>query len=134
MAFYTGARNGGAGDADMMLGLYDSSGTLLIYDDDSFSAYNAMMSYNLTAGQAYYLVAMSARTNTVVPYYTVTVAHGIIEDTYDIYMDERSTNDNTRDTAIALTLGQTQAHTIHNSTDVDWVGFYVNTTGLYTQA
>ncbi len=130
--FYTGARNGNAGDADIVLALYDSNGTLLIYDDDSFSAWNAMMSYNLTAGQSYYILAQSARNNTVVPYYTVSAVSGIIEDTYDIYMDERSVTDNTRGNAIALSLGQTQAHTIHSSTDVDWVGFYVATSGSYT--
>lgn len=130
--FYTGARNGNAGDADMMLGLYDSSGTLLIYDDDSFSAYNAMLSYNMTAGETYYLVALAARDGAVVPYYTVSLASGIVEDTYDIYMDERSVLDNTRENAIQLSVGVLQAHTIHSSSDVDWVGFIVDATGYYT--
>ncbi len=129
--FYTGARNGNAGDADMMIGLYDSNGMLLIYDDDSFSAYNAMMSYNLVAGQTYYLVALSARSNAVVPYYTVSVMQGIMEDTYDIYMDERSKTDDTRENAIKISVGETQSHTIHDSDDVDWVGFYVENSGDY---
>lgn len=130
--FYTGARNGNAGDADMMLGLYDSSGTLLIYDDDSFSAYNAMLSYNMTAGETYYLVALAARDGAVAPYYTVSLASGVIEDSYDIYMDERSILDNTRENAILLSVGELQAHTIHSSSDVDWVGFIVDATGYYT--
>ena len=130
--FYTGARNGNAGDADMLLALYDSNGTLLIYDDDSFAGFNAMMSYSLTAGQTYYVVALAARSNTVVPYYTVSVMQGIIEDQNDIYMDERSINDNTRGNAMELSLGQPQAHTIHSSSDVDWVGFHVPTAGAYT--
>lgn len=130
--FYTGARNGNAGDADMLLGLYDVNGKLLIYDDDSFSAQNAMLSYNMTAGQTYYLVAMAARNNMVVPYYTVSLAKGIIEDTYDIYMDERSKVDNTPSIDFSISVGQTQSHSIHTSSDVDWVSLMVDTTGYYT--
>ena len=129
--FYTGARNGNAGDADMLLGLYDASGKLLIYDDDSFTAYSAMLSYKMTAGQTYYLVAMAARNNAVVPYYTLSVASGILEDSYDIYMDERSRVDDTREDAKVILVGETQAHTIHDVGDVDWVGFIVDTTGNY---
>lgn len=130
--FYTGARNGNAGDADMLLGLYDARGKLLIYDDDSFAAYSATLSYNMTADQTYYLVAMAARNNAVVPYYTLSVASGIIEDTYDIYMDERSIVDDTREKASVISVGQAQVHTIHDVGDVDWVSFTVDTTGNYT--
>lgn len=129
--FYTGARNGNAGDADMLLGLYDASGKLLIYDDDSFAAYSAMLSYNMTAGQTYYLVAMAARNNAVVPYYTLSVASGIIEDTADIYIDERTRTDDTMEWARTISVGESQAHTIHDEGDIDWVGFTVDTTGNY---
>lgn len=130
--FYTGARNGNAGDGDLLIGLYNESGTLLTYDDDSFTGYNALLSYNMTAGQNYYLVVMSARTNMVIPYYTISLVSGIIEDAYDVYMDERSVNDNTRQNANVISVGQTQAHTIHSASDVDWVEFVVDTTGYYT--
>lgn len=130
--FYTGARNGNAGDGDLMLGLYDSSGKLLACDDDSGAGYNAMVTYSLSAGSTYYLVALSARDNQVVPFYTVTAARGVIEDGYDIYMDERSTNDNTRANAIPIAVGSNLAHTIHSSSDVDWVRINVDTAGYYT--
>lgn len=129
--FYTGGRNGNAGDGDLMLGLYSADGKLLIYDDDSFAGYNAMVSYELTAGQTYYLVALSATDNQVVPFYTVSVASGIIEDAYDIYMDERSIVDDTMTNASVISVGQSQVHTIHDEGDVDWVGFIVDTTGNY---
>lgn len=130
--FYTGARNGSAGDGDIMMGLYDASGKLLIYDDDSFTGYNAMLSYRLSAGSTYYLCALSARENQLVPHYTVSVASGVVEDTYDIYMDERSIVDNTIENAIYLKLDAVQSHSIHSSSDVDWVGFLVEDTGYYT--
>lgn len=130
--FYTGARNGNAGESDLMLGLYDASGKLLIYDDDSFTGYNAMLSYQLSAGSTYYLCALSARENQVVPYYTVSVASGIVEDTYDIYMDERSIVDDTMANGSFLQLDKAQTHSIHSDSDVDWVWFYVTETGAYT--
>ncbi len=130
--FYTGARNGNAGDGDIMMGLYDASGKLLIYDDDGFTGYNAMLSYQLSAGTTYFLCALSARENQLVPHYTVSVASGIVEDTYDIYMDERSVVDNTIENAIYLELGAVQSHSIHSSSDVDWVGFWVEESGYYT--
>lgn len=130
--FYTGARNGNAGDADILLALYDASGRLLIYDDDGFTGYNAKVSYNLTAGTTYYLRAESAIVDEIVPYYTVSVASGIIEDTYDVYMDERSILDNTRQDATYLALNDSQSHSIHSSSDVDWVYMRVDRTGYYT--
>ncbi len=130
--FYTGARNGNAGDGDLMIGIYDSAGTLLIYDDDSFAGYNAMVSYNMTAGQTYYALVTSARNNQVVPYYTLSLTSGVLEDTYDIDMDERSIQDNTLENAILLELNKPQAHSIHTSIDVDWVGFVVEESGYYT--
>ena len=130
--FYTGARNGTAGDGDIMMGLYDAEGKLLVYDDDSFTGYNAMLSYQLNAGSTYYLRALSARENQLVPHYTVSVASGIVEDTYDVYVDERSTLDNDFDNAILLELDSVQSHSIHSASDVDYVGFWVENTGYYT--
>ena len=130
--FYTGARNGNAGDPDMVLGLYDANGKLLANDDNSFACWNAMVAYELKAGQTYYLQAQAARANTVVPYYTVTVAKGVIEDSFDIYMDERSVTDNTMDTAMRIDQNTPTAHTLHSTSDVDWMWFEITEDGDYT--
>lgn len=131
-SFYTGARNGNAGDADMLLALYDAEGKLLLYDDDGFAGYNSMISYNLSAGNTYYLLAKAAVQNQTIPYYTVSATSGVVEDTYDIYMDERSVTDDTMANGTLIELGKTQSHSIHTSSDVDWVWFYVGTSGTYT--
>ena len=130
--FYTGARNGNAGDPDMRLGLYDASGKLLADDDNSFAIWNAMIAYKLTAGQTYYIQAQAARASTVVPYYTITLARGVIEDSFDIYMDERSVVDNTADTAMRIDYNVPTAHTLHSASDVDWMWFDVTESGYYT--
>jgi|GEM_PF-3353643 len=65
------------GSFDTFLILYDSNWNYLTYDDDSGDNLNARLTYNLTAGQTYYVEATSWAAN-VFGTYTLTTSSGTL--------------------------------------------------------
>lgn len=106
-----------SGSTDTYGHLFNASGTELIYNDDG-AAPNFTMSYNLTAGQTYY----------------VKVRHFSSGGTgaYSLRVTVQDDHGNSTSTATGLSIGSTLYGTIDYGGDEDYFRFTAPTSGSYT--
>lgn len=112
--------SGRTGDTELRL--YNGSGALLAYDDDSGTGlFSRIAVTNLRAG-TYYARVNEYGNNGTISAYAIQVG-GTAVPAGDAYEP-----DNSEAQANAIALGATQTHSIHAVGDVDWVRFTVGAT------
>ncbi|MDR2768895.1 MAG: peptidase [Treponema sp.] len=110
------------GNADVILALYDQSGTLLASDDDSRGGGNALIKRDMPAGTCYIKVA-GYETETGRYDLHILYRKPIPADPYE--------NDGAPETAKAIQAGVSQQRTFSSSDDEDWALLRVTHAGNY---
>ncbi|MDR1389141.1 MAG: PPC domain-containing protein [Treponema sp.] len=109
------------GNLDMLLGLFDSGGALLVSDDDSGEDGNSRITWPVQPG-TYYVRVRSYDRDTG----SYTLLTGVIREAADAFE-----NDNSRNRAKELPLETRQEHSFTDREDIDWVYFIVPVEDVY---
>jgi hypothetical protein len=109
------------GETDTWLALSDSAGKQLAEDDDSGDDFNARISMFLSSG-LYYITAGAYKSGLYV--LKTRFRKPSSEDPYE--------NDNTRENAKPIALGEVQTRTFTTEDDVDWAVFTAASRGVYS--
>ncbi|MBK9346174.1 MAG: PPC domain-containing protein [Burkholderiales bacterium] len=109
--------------ADPLLGLHNSSGTVVARDDDNGTGLNARITYTPTSSDTYYLDATAAST-TATGTYRLWATSSTATTTNDIAGSTATTE--------TVSVGDYINGTIDNTADVDWYGVSLTAGNAYT--
>jgi len=110
-----------AGYLDTVLEVYDSTGQMIAEDDDTGDEFNALISMDLEAGD--YFVKLETYDEGT---YRITL------DTSEPNRPDEYENDDSRENAKPIAIGEEQVRTFTDEDDVDWAVLTVTERGMYT--